>query len=207
MGIRLCAAVLTTALAAVASLPAAARAHPAEPCNGPRSVTVEATAGVRIFLRPRVPRDRRTVDTNTFGCLYRTGKRIRLGRRGDGVLFGFHVERRRVAFVSTGYASRGHTVHVVDLGTGRRLARIRNPNAAVTDLEVTRYGSLAWIGRPFHQDLGGWVRAWEPGRGERLLDAGAIAPHGLALGRATPAAGTTLYWDKDGLPRSATLDG
>ena len=79
---------------------------------------------------------------------------------------------------------------------------VQHTRALLTDVVITRRGSVAWIAAYATDSPGSQsaeVRALSRGR-ERLVDSGArIVPGSLALSR------TTLYWTNADTPRSSTF--
>lgn len=73
----------------------------------------------------------------------------------------------------------------------------------VTDIEVTGRGAVAWISRDLKTPADVFVQKAERGATTpTLLDSGT----GIAL-RSLARSGSTLYWTKDGAPRSGVLGG
>jgi hypothetical protein len=194
---------------AAASFPSAAPAAKHERCSMKGSRTVLATRTARIFRTNtgELVRDR------IYGCLYSRGRRVRLGFRD--CFDQRAAENLAVAGRYAGYSletcNRGSgtaSVAVTDLATGRRIEEYEVAQThvfqSVSDLVVTRRGSVAWIEWSADQDARPVrriaVRKWE-GRGVVTLDEGLDVVRGsLARGRSG-----NLYWLRAATPRTATL--
>jgi hypothetical protein len=176
------------------------------PCFPKSSRTLLKTKHVRIFFDRK--RDR------WYGCLLATGKRTTLatlkGEIGDGGAF--YKDDVRVAGDFVGYATDycgadgfcASSVRVRNLAKGTKVTDVlATPNdlseagADVSDLEVTKRGSVAWIAALD----GGPQEVWaaEAGKKQKQLDGGLIEKKSLKL------AGSELSWLKDGLRQTATL--
>ena len=120
---------------------------------------------------------------------------------------------RHVAFVSEYTAATGDAlgavVSVRDLRTGafvRRFASPGDPNTDdVTDLELRSNGAVAWIARVVAGMPAITIKevrvfpATDPH--STVVDSGTdVEPRSLAL------SSTTLYWTRDGVARSASLE-
>jgi hypothetical protein len=204
--------VLSALLAAVAlGVPAAEsdrRVRPA--CSAPGSKTLAASVGGRIFARRA--RDYSPV----FGCLYRRNRRVRLGRfrecfdssavtlpRLAGRYAGYALENchrtpRSSAEVVVKNLRNGRTLHRVDGFTGTPAGT--PPLYSVTDLELKRNGSIAWIVLSTQAGRRVEVRKSDADGDNRVLDAGGeIELDSLAL------SASRIYWTKAGRPLSAQL--
>ena len=196
------------AVAAVVGLPAPADARHRSPCSPAASRTLVATKEARVFeKRARHPRTRSVTRRVAYGCLRRVGRAFPLGERvspGERWTYEFRLAGRFVGYAADDCpAGCASAVLVVDLRTGRRVRRAAptdlEPTAGgVTDLELARTGSVAWIARSLPNPEP-QVRKLDA-EGPALLDAGpGVDPASLAL------SGSTLYWAKAGMPFSAPL--
>ena len=197
------------ALVALALLaPGAAQARPAR-CSAKHSRTLLATKDVRIFrvVTREVDQDR------VYGCAYRRNRRVRLGYFSGfdtPTALNIDVAGRYVGY-SLETANRGSqtaAVAVTNLISRRRVRLVDVPNTgpfqAVTDLEVNRRGSVAWI--EYSAGLNASpvtriaVRKADSG-GTSLLQQGlGIVRGSLALSR-----DGTLFWRNGVFAQSASL--
>jgi len=206
-------AVLAVYLTANDPSPAAALSARAEACEFRNTRTIRRSREVRIFYFFRGPR------RGVLGCHYDRGRAYELkgyvrDREAPGSLPS--AESLRLSGTFAGYEVRlgrfsASRTQAINLRTGR-LARDayngggeqRDPALGVTDLELSRTGSIAWILA---------VQDTEGLRGEVR-----IGPRSLPLTQATTIdrgpdvdlrslvlRGTTLYWTNAGVRRSVTL--
>lgn len=202
-------AILGLGLALAVSGPAQGRGSPA--CATKAARTLLATKHARVFKKRQ----------RIYACLYRTRRSFRIGGRnssgGKSSIGNLRLAGRFVAYSRMG--QRGIKLTVRELRKGRIVRDTpatvseRPGLTAVTDVELKRNGSLAWIVKrtpidgplspyPLPADSRSEYHVRKSDRtGHALLDSGHdIAPRSLVLRRAT------LYWMKSGNTRSATLD-
>lgn len=198
-------------------------------CTARNAHTILKTGTGRIFSTPAGDFVNRV-----WGCLYSQNRRYSLGRDGDcdpgASVDRFILIGRYVAFVSTSCnIDQGEdSVVVRDLRTGRTKWRAPAatgnlpddgvPSTEVTDLAMSRTGSIAWIGE-WDANSGGLetphpnddrqVRKLEPGapEGGALLDSGlAIDRRSLGLSARTSGGYSWIYWTKADSPFAAKLN-
>lgn len=200
----------------VAMLVALVGAAPADAdaaCALRGSTTVVASERARVFLTT----DRRTEVQTLYGCLFRAGKRVRLGRFGDREYFGLpRLAGAKVAFRrgSGGTGSVGTGVRVFDLRSRRRVFGWDAPAAStlcargqwgIADIALKPNGSVAWLmdDDPGCNDTPGRFEIYKHDRpgAALLVDSGDdIERDSLAW------AGTQLYWTRGGAARSAAFE-
>jgi hypothetical protein len=178
-------------------------------CRAPGSATVVESSRGRVYRF--VAREPSRTVTRTFVCLYRPKRKFLLHRDvqpsdGGGVFsYEYRLTSPFVAFVvaeddPTSGEIVAADVRVVDGRTGRvrrRSAEIDGGGVGVTDLELTRTASVAWI-----DDTGaGGARQVQAldGSGQRVLDTGNVEPRSLRR------SGNVVSWVKDGVTHSETL--
>ena len=205
----------TLAVAILALAGSAAPAVAAERCQAKNSRTEEASRYARVYSVRRIQDD--AVTRRWYGCLYSSGRRVRLGDVGPSGQFSDRISPVRLAGRHVAYASEytastgdalGAVVQVRDLRTGAFVRRFQSPGDPntydVTDLELRTNGSVAWIAR---------IIAGTPARTSyevRLFPTSqaqaSIADAGPTLGaRSLALSAGTLYWTRDGAARSAVL--
>ena len=209
------AGITAAAVAVLASAASASPAAAAERCQAKNSRTEEAGRYARVYSVRRIQDD--AVTRRWYGCLYSSGRRIRLGDVGPSGQFSDRISPVRLAGRHVAYASEytastgdalGAVVQVRDLRTGAFVRRFQSPGDPntydVTDLEVRTNGSAAWIARiiagtPAFTSYE--VRLFPSSQAQSTIaDAGSsIGARSLAL-----SAGT-LYWTREGAARSAVL--
>lgn len=205
------AAVATVALAVGAPVTAAAQ----DRCELKRSKTEEASRYARVYSVRRVQDD--AVTRRWYACLYRTGRRIHLGDVGPAGMFSDRISPVRLAgryvataeeYTASSGDALGAVIEVRNLLTGALVHRFQSPGDPntydITDLELRSNGSVAWIARIVQgvpATTAYEVRTFPTTESHTtIVDAGpAIDPRSLALSR------KTLYWTRDGAPRSTTL--
>jgi hypothetical protein len=219
------AAVLAVALTVAYSAPAQAR-H-GNRCTARNAHTILATDSVRIFATPLGNTAERV-----YGCLYSRNRRYVLGIDGDcdpgPAIDQVTVSGRYVAYVESicNIDASDDYVVVKDLRTGRNKWRAiaatgqapdAEPSTLVSDIVVSRTGSVAWIAdwdansgsSTPHPNDDRQVRKLEPGApaGGTLLDSGlGIEQGSLALGTRTRAGYSWLYWNKNGSAEASKLN-
>lgn len=171
-------------------------------CAARHSHTVVANARVRVYRKAGV----------YYACAYKTGRRVKLPSNEPGVDgYGpFAVAGPHVAFgyypscgVCEDEDNFAGEIQVVKRKT--RLWRLDDEDdgkvTRVKDIAVDGGGAAAWISRDRRHRADVRVETAEPGSDQvTLLDSGpGISLHSLAR------SGRTLYWTKDGTPRSARL--
>ncbi len=184
------------------------RRHPAR-CAVAGSKTVAASARIRVFKAV----SKRDDLPSFYGCLYSRNNRIRLSVETDGTST-FRMRLLTLAGTYVAFAEsqtsdeigdRPDQVIAVNLATGARRTIRTGPNVAaqpplprVSDLVLTRSGSLAWIvaleGRNevHRRDIGASA--------DTVLDSGPEVQEGsLGLAR------SLIYWTKGGLAASAPI--
>jgi len=207
-------ALLAIALAASLSAPGSAAAM--HRCQSTGSDTVEASRYARIFSKPRVRRPAYRV-TAYYGCLYSAGKKFHLGDVGEPGLFISSFSPLRLAgrFAAYGISYEGPAggfyavVRVRDLRNGsvfehEAFSAGSNDDGTkqVSDLELSRDGSVAWIARVNAQSPPPTEVHIGSRTGARLADVGfAIEPLSLAL------SGSRIYWYNGATARSDTFLG
>lgn len=192
--------------------PAAAQSD----CEARGSRTEDASRFARVYSVRRV-RDGDTATRRWYACLYRTGRRVALGEVGPAGMFSDRISPVRLAGRYVAYAEEytaatgdaiGAVVQVRDLRTRTLVSRFQSPGDPntydVTDLELRANGSVAWIARIVQGTPATTtyeVRTFAAGESEsEIVDSGAaIETRSLAL------SGRTLFWTRDGAPRSTTL--
>ena len=106
-----------------------------------------------------------------------------------------------MAYVDTGPCALAYcqTLWVRDLRSGRRTKQLERGQFGVSDPKLEGNGSVAWI-EPSSARLRIPASVWAADRlGARRLDRGDIDETSLRID------GSTLFWRKDGVLRSATL--
>lgn len=200
---RWAAPAVIAALLGVTAAPADA-AH-ADRCYKAHSKTLTATKDVRVYWPHAGVFDR------LYACAIRTGKSrslgpTNLGDEGNGVLnptIGGRYVAFEVSICDRDVDCRRSELRVMDAltGTTRRTQRFGIGAAGVTDLVVRANGTAAFL-EAFQTETGTTtyeLRRFD-GTTSSVLDSGPGLVNGsLAL------AGATLYWTKDGQPRSAQL--
>ena len=187
----------TVLLCAAADAGAASDKHARERC-AMRGVTVAENARARIYrLSP-------PGETDSYGCLKKTGRATRLAFEGGG---GAHYDGQSFRLRGTRAAAVeqfcldtdcSYEAHSIELRTGRPIRKVKRFALSI-DLELGAGGSFAVIEQPDVEKAEYVVIAVDSG-GFRLLDHGAaVDPHSLAV------AGSTVYWTASGQPHSATL--
>lgn len=186
------------------------RRIPFRDCRTHRAETVLSAPTGRVFWQPLWD-DRDGWMTVAYACLFSVDRRFALGQDGDDDhdlgafrLAGPYLGYEEVECVGLGC---GHGVVVRDLRDGSVPRSAPTPNVSqeffgpVTDLELKDNASVAWIARPapYSNEVGPSVWASDSA-GTRRLDTGDISLTSLELD------GSTLTWDNDGVPRSATLE-
>jgi hypothetical protein len=196
-------AAVACATAAAPSAPAAARSK----CAAKGSRTITATRDARAFRRAG----------RSYACLYRVGRRFRLGDEPAEPdffrAFSVRLAGRYVAY-ELAFVGREEThfdVRVRNLRSGRWVHRlpansapetspISTSSPGVTDLALARNGAVAWITRDPYVNPATLEVHKADADGHAQLDTGAgIDPGSLAL------SGKTIYWLSNGTPRTATL--
>jgi hypothetical protein len=194
----ICAGLAAGAAAAVAPPPAAA----APSCAATGSRTVFANPVARIFY---------TRAGRPYSCYRITGRRVpldmfvdRFYAPGDARLGHLRMTGRILAYTWVDPGIPAVYVHSVDMRVARfwRRVKVAPPTSAepssvrVNDLVARRSGAIGWI-----QRVDGEVSVWRfDARGRRRLDVSPlIAPVSLRL------VGGRLTWERDGVPRSASL--
>lgn len=164
--------------------------------------TVAANSKVRIF-RSR---------NGTFACRLPSGKPVPLGDQ-DQYPDIAAVRNARVSGVYVAYEVRASgrsglssSVNVRNVATRRQAVMLPSTTraegaavpryGAVSDLEVTGTGAVAWI---VTNAQGILELRKSDHAGASVVSSGAIDPDSLA------ASGQTIYWTQDGVARSATL--
>jgi hypothetical protein len=206
-------AALTVCLGAASDPPpAAALSARADACEFRHSRTVRRSRDVRIFFRTRGP-------VGVSGCHYDRGRAYELkgyarDREAPGSLPS--AESLRISGTFAGYEVRqgrfsASRTQAINLRTGRLARDAYNgggeqgdPALGVTDLELSRTGSIAWIlAIQDTEGLRGEVRIGPrslPLTQATTIDRGPdIDPRSLVL------RGSTLYWTNAGVRRSVTL--
>ncbi|HEX8068068.1 MAG TPA: hypothetical protein VF520_16240 [Thermoleophilaceae bacterium] len=200
-------AAVAAAIAAGTGTAASARGT----CSPSKSTTVAQSEAVRVYTRTATVDGQRT--KVFYACAFNTRRPFRLpvnelGVDGYGpfalagryVAFGYHpscgacADEANVVYVMDAVARTArHHVIVDDDDDGVK--------SAFTDLEATRQGSAAWIARDTGSAATVQVQKVEGSSDTPVaLDSGAdVELRSLAL------SGTTLYWTRGGVPKSATL--
>lgn len=220
-------AIALCALMLAGAGPAQARHAERTKCTARGAHTIIKTETGRIFSTPLGDTAARI-----WGCLYSQNRRYFLGEDGDcdpGAVVGkLILIGRYVGYVSTSCnIDQGEdSVVVRDLRTGR--VKYDVPSATgtedgaasteVTDLVMSRTGSVAWIAN-WDANSGGMetphpnddrqVRKLEPGapEGGTLLGSGLdIEPGSLALSSRTRAGFSWLYWQEGGATQTGRLN-
>jgi hypothetical protein len=164
-------------------------------------VTIAANEHVRVYRRGS------SSSYTAYACATKTGRVRKLGTfdREEGGARLFRIAGTRVAFddLSCGGGSAGciGAVRVVEVRSGaRRAAANASGTGIARDLELTRTGAIAWTRAPASgQPDAGELRKLDAD-GEAVLDAGPdLDKESLAV------SGSTLYWTRGGMPRSAQL--
>lgn len=211
-------ALLTLAVVVALGLPAAAQARP---CATRGGESIDANQRGRVYYNKGKAR--------YFGCLYGTNKSYALtyppatetGGAPESADQGPLLAGRYAAIATSQRPSVGVVilrVRVRDLRTGRTVHKWRRHSAneglgtgephtrAITDLELERSGSVAWIVEAtvppdYRSDApSAYVMKSDRSGRNQLLDTGAgIGFASLAL------SDSTLYWMNDGQPRTAPL--
>lgn len=189
------------------SPPAVARRAPV--CGRKGGETIRATRDARVFKKRSV----------VYACLRRARRAFPLGRNpapaGDDQVSDLRLHGRFVAYVSReSWAAR---IRVKELRRGRTVhdagaTAVGRPGyAQITDLELGRNGSVAWIVKTDPLDVPlnpnampvDYLPFWEVSkldtRGRVLLDSGRDIAASLVL------RDSTIYWARAGQVRSATL--
>jgi hypothetical protein len=216
---RLPSLVLVVAVVGGACLGVAANAPTTAEASSGRTKACESKASRTLRSSTRAVRIFRK-NGKTYGCHYGRGRAYALGDRNGEESADFNeLNFLQVAGAFAGYErlttgrlgslSRSTTIN---LRTGRFVRDVYNgggpsaPVVEVTDLELRRTGSMAWITQSRDSDVSGplpiqyEVRAGVRSSSFALLDAGPdVDPRSLAL------EGTTLYWTRAGVRRSAAL--
>jgi hypothetical protein len=189
--------------------PPAADAAKRLPCSKKVSKNIVADAHNRVFEAFRG--DEHLI----YGCRYSRNRRFLLASSRESEDISFDVFDPRLEGRYAGLVIRKCTkarfcdiaVNSWDLKTGRLRAGItlhRNPiQAPPTDFDLSARGSLAYIAP--RTTGGGYevakVESDAPGTPVVLDSALDIYPTSLGVG------GSTLYWTKEGIPRSASING
>jgi hypothetical protein len=222
---------LTVAAIAAGVLASAAPAEARHPertkCTARNAHTVIETETGRIFSTPLGNTAERV-----YGCLYSQNRRRFLGIDGDcdpgGAVTNLILIGRYVGYVETNcnIDSSNDYVVVKDLRTGRNKWRAiaatgqapdAEPSTLVSDLAMSRTGSVAWIAdwdansgsSTPHPNDDRQVRKLEPGapQGGTLLDSGLdIEERSLGLSSRTAGRYSWIYWTKAGSPFAAKLN-
>jgi hypothetical protein len=221
--------VVIGALLGALTLAPAAEARHAErtKCTARNAHTILKTETGRIFSTPLG-----NTAARVYGCLYSQNRRHFLGIDGDcdpgRAVSNLILIGRYVGYVETNCnidASDDYVV-VKDLRTGRDKWRVisatgqapdAEPSTLVSDLAMSRTGSIAWIAdwdansgsSTPHPNDDRQVRKLEPGapEGGTLLDSGLdIEQRSLGLGSRTSGGYSWIYWTKGGSPFAAKLN-
>lgn len=187
-------------------------------CSSAGSKTVKATERARVFSKRGRLGSYRV--TRLYGCLYGRNARFRLSILGEPGIFVTSVPHIRLVGNFVGYAEeyegpaggRYGQIRVRSLRTGvesftetgappdsEDITTTRN----ITDLELRATGAAAWIVEvplATGAEQSTFQVHMRGAGGRTMLDAGPdVVPDSLAL------SGSTLYWTRGGLPRSARL--
>ncbi len=225
---RLSVPIVLCALMLAAAGPAQARHPERTKCTARGAHTIIATETGRIFSTAR----RGETQARIYGCLYSQNRRYFLGEDGDcdpGPVVGkLILIGRYVGFAETHCnIDQGEDAVVVrDLRTGREKWRAATATGTedgaasteVTDLVMSRTGSVAWIAN-WDANSGGMetphpnddrqVRKLEPGapEGGTLLASGLdIEPGSLGLSSRTRGGFSWLYWQKGSATQTGKLN-
>ena len=202
-------ATLTLGVAVALGASGTAESRHPQGCTIKGAKTLRATKHARVIEK----------GTRVYGCLYRTGRRFLLANPAYGV---GQVRNVRLAGRVVGYSRQSQgkrKVTVRELRRGRIVhdaaaaVAPRCCSTAVTDLELRRNGSVAWIAETIPFDIplappGSYpdprpdyqVRKADRA-GQALLDAAHdVAPRSLML------SGATISWTRGGTTYAAVLD-
>ncbi|HEX8054553.1 MAG TPA: hypothetical protein VF517_16320 [Thermoleophilaceae bacterium] len=214
---------LVAALAVTATMllaPAAQAKHRSASCYPHGSRTVTANNFVRVYGVPPTDPDAQG-SRRLVACSLTSGRRKALGgyeacQFAGQYLFNIRLTGRMVGYVSAECLGFSSSVYVRDMTTGRVLwiaETAPGRGHTVTDLEVARNGSAAWIAAwknaEYERDYEGRVLRTVEVSGDRQPvtrdDSLDIKPGSLALGRTDGSGATPFYWSKGGQVFSATL--
>ena len=211
---RVTALVLGTLIAAAAAAPAEGAKHKPQPsCAKKGSKTLLRSHDARVFTA-RGQSAGGDPSTVLYGCLTSAGRKIELSERFDD---GYYVSEtfssvrlagRYVAWHATttdsacskyaqcppGYQPTRSTLHVYDLKR-RRSVRVISGQVRDPGVVLVRNGGVAWLSPA---TSGSQLNAADS-TGQRVLDAGAIAPGSLH------AEISIISWVRDGIERFARL--
>jgi len=212
---RLGVALVLVGVGLVVAAPAADAAK-RKPCSMPGSHTVRRDAGGRIFVVTKG--HRYSEDWTWYGCLFRTGKRVRIVNPSEDAVNAadhFLLRSPYAAYMTHDSASGSvlQDVHVINLKSGARntyAASFSQPQGFGTQLVrliLTQHGAIVWTEVTYGSNATGSysdyrveMNDWAAGPAE--LDRGPdIDPRSLAV---TPS-GRRAYWTNAGEPRSAVL--
>lgn len=205
---RAAAAIVATATALLTALAPAAQAGRAPSCEIRGATTLAATPDA-LILRKR---------GTLYGCAYRSGRPVRLGRDSTGEcgpscngIIRYELAGRFVAYGTRSNSRDTSTGAVVlgDLRSRKLTIKWRTPPSSVpgsfsgvASVDVTRSGDTAWITTATTPSEAGEANEVhiDRGQGDTLLDSGrsTIDTESLTFGR-----NRALYWLTGDQPRVA----
>ena len=170
------------------------------PCSMRGSRELYRDADVRVFKRHSAANEW----TTTYACLFASGDRYRVARADDDE-FGVNEDVDHLA-VRSPWVGYGFSHSIKDYGYALACAlnlrtgesRCADADPGVSELGVTRRGSIAWID---YGRLAPTVHKLDAGaRHAVVLDSGAaVDPRSFAV------SGRQVYWTHDGEPRMARM--
>jgi hypothetical protein len=219
--------IATGALLLASAVPASGQSRGR--CDARGAETILATKSARVFA----VQIRGTNEARIYGCLYSRNRRWSLGVesecQGATQVSGFILAGRFLAYVESfcDLDTASDYVVVKDLRTGQdrfrapaaggAFASEGDPSTRVSDLALSRTGSVAWIGEwdaNSNRAIGDpndnrqvlKLEVGSPPGGTVLAEGVDIEPGSLGLSARTSAGVSRVYWTKAGAVGTSTLD-